>query len=125
MSRQQADKCFSVCFCCVQVLLVGGFARSPYLEARVRQAVQPLQGAHLQVVVPQNPHIAVLSGEWVGGGKQGDPPCQVASPLRQTASAQQDGTRDDLLVPTNAPHQTRCNSSARPSPAFVLDLQVL
>jgi hypothetical protein len=47
----------------LQVLLVGGFARSPYLEGCVKEAVQAIQGDSLQVVVPLNPHIAVLSGE--------------------------------------------------------------
>ncbi|GFH32018.1 uncharacterized protein HaLaN_31165, partial [Haematococcus lacustris] len=45
----------------MQVLLVGGFARSPYLQARVRAAVLD-SGLAEQVVVPPAPHAAVLGG---------------------------------------------------------------
>lgn len=50
----------------VQVLLVGGFAASPHLQASVRHA---LVGGGLadQLIIPPNPHVAVLSGERVQG----------------------------------------------------------
>lgn len=41
------------------VVLVGGFARSPYLRARLREYVR---GRGAELVVPQNPEIAVLGG---------------------------------------------------------------
>ncbi|GFH18329.1 uncharacterized protein HaLaN_15112 [Haematococcus lacustris] len=44
---------------CSMVLLVGGFARSSYLQARVRAAVLG-SGLADQVVVPPAPHAAVL-----------------------------------------------------------------
>ena len=45
----------------MQVLLVGGFAASPYLQDKV----QGLQRSGLvdRVIVPPNPHAAVLSGK--------------------------------------------------------------
>ncbi|GFH15342.1 uncharacterized protein HaLaN_11551 [Haematococcus lacustris] len=46
---------------CSMVLLVGGFARSPYLQARVRAAVVAT-GLTRQLVVPPAPHAAVLGG---------------------------------------------------------------
>ena len=45
----------------LQVLLVGGFARSPYLESRVRSALTT-SGLASRVVVPRMPHAAVLAG---------------------------------------------------------------
>ena len=47
-------------WCYVQVLLVGGFAASPYLQSKVLG----LQSSGLvdRVIVPPNPHAAVLSG---------------------------------------------------------------
>ncbi|KAL6763540.1 hypothetical protein V8C86DRAFT_244068 [Haematococcus lacustris] len=44
---------------CSMVLLVGGFARSSYLEAKVRAAVRGLAG---KVVVPPGCHTAVMAG---------------------------------------------------------------
>ncbi|KAL6763565.1 hypothetical protein V8C86DRAFT_245882 [Haematococcus lacustris] len=46
---------------CSTVLLVGGFARNRYLQARVRAAVLG-SGLAQQVVVPDVPHAAVLGG---------------------------------------------------------------
>ncbi|GFH19556.1 uncharacterized protein HaLaN_16518 [Haematococcus lacustris] len=46
---------------CSTVLLVGGFARNRYLQARVRAAVMG-SGLAQQVVVPDVPHAAVLGG---------------------------------------------------------------
>ncbi|KAJ9507626.1 hypothetical protein QJQ45_019183 [Haematococcus lacustris] len=46
---------------CSMVLLVGGFARSAYLQARVRAALMPT-GLAMDLVVPPNPHAAVLEG---------------------------------------------------------------
>ncbi|KAL6759049.1 hypothetical protein V8C86DRAFT_2583839 [Haematococcus lacustris] len=51
---------------CSMVLLVGGFARSPYLQARVRAAVVAT-GLTRQLVVPPAPHAAVLGGAVVYG----------------------------------------------------------
>lgn len=48
----------------MQVLLVGGFARSPYLETQLRRALQQEPGCSgLRVYVPPEPHAAVLNGE--------------------------------------------------------------
>ncbi|KAL6747224.1 hypothetical protein V8C86DRAFT_3201066 [Haematococcus lacustris] len=44
---------------CSMVLLVGGFARSAYLQARVRAALLPT-GLAMELVVPPAPHAAVL-----------------------------------------------------------------
>ncbi|GFH24970.1 uncharacterized protein HaLaN_22855, partial [Haematococcus lacustris] len=52
--------------CRLAVLLVGGFARSPYLQARVRAAVVAT-GLTRQLVVPPAPHAAVLGGAVVYG----------------------------------------------------------
>ncbi|KAL6759044.1 hypothetical protein V8C86DRAFT_3025159 [Haematococcus lacustris] len=46
---------------CSMVLLVGGFARSAYLQAKVRAALLPT-GLAMELVVPPNPHTAVLGG---------------------------------------------------------------
>lgn len=45
---------------CNKMLLVGGFASSPYLQGRLQGAFQSLG---VQVVVPDKPYAAVLSGE--------------------------------------------------------------
>ncbi|MEW5318104.1 MAG: hypothetical protein WDW38_009354 [Sanguina aurantia] len=44
---------------CSKLLLVGGFADSPYLQARIREAFLP---RGVEVVVPHRPYAAVLSG---------------------------------------------------------------
>ncbi|MEW5309674.1 MAG: hypothetical protein WDW38_001543 [Sanguina aurantia] len=49
---------------CNKVLLVGGFAESKYLEAKLRAA---LQGKVTHVIVPPKPHAAVLSGAVICG----------------------------------------------------------
>ncbi|GFH17731.1 chaperone protein, partial [Haematococcus lacustris] len=46
---------------CSMVLLVGGFARSAYLQAKVRAALLPT-GLAMDLVVPPTPHAAVLEG---------------------------------------------------------------
>lgn len=46
---------------CNKVLLVGGFAQSPYLQRRIRAAL----GERLLVLVPPNPGSAVLQGGWL------------------------------------------------------------
>jgi hypothetical protein len=46
----------------MQVLLVGGFALSPYLQAQVRHGLLAEAGEHLHVIVPNLPHAAVLQG---------------------------------------------------------------
>ncbi|GFH15348.1 heat shock protein 12B [Haematococcus lacustris] len=51
---------------CSMVLLVGGFARSAYLQARVRAALLPT-GLAMELVVPPAPHAAVLGGAVVYG----------------------------------------------------------
>ncbi|GIM00336.1 hypothetical protein Vretimale_5479, partial [Volvox reticuliferus] len=49
----------------LQVLLAGGFARSPYLQSRVRQSLR--EGMH--VMVPEDPGAAVVTGAVLFGAQ--------------------------------------------------------
>lgn len=51
----------------VQVLLAGGFAASPFLQARVKQELAQAGLVGEVVICGRRPEAGVVSGEWFGG----------------------------------------------------------
>ncbi len=69
--------CVRMCvYASMQVLLVGGFAQSPYLQSRVRAALADT-GLAKELVVPPTPYAAVLQGKHVLG------PCLLATRMKR------------------------------------------